>query len=157
MVLMMMVMMMMVLMMVMMIIMMMVKMLMVRMMMMVMIMMMMVRMLMVRMLMVVTMMMMVTMCGAECVIMPGQTRCVFTYMAMNMVITVNKLSSDIRFWVEANKSAGPLLVGGPRGGLTLVAPCGLLGLRLRHNGPVCGCDGGVKMSGVGSAVLASRG
>ncbi|KAL8560495.1 hypothetical protein ACOMHN_042315 [Nucella lapillus] len=43
----------------------------------------------------------------------------------------------------------------PRGDLTLVAPCGLLGLRLRRNGPVCGCDGGVEMSGVGTAVLAS--
>ncbi|KAL8584961.1 hypothetical protein ACOMHN_043597 [Nucella lapillus] len=47
------------------------------------------------------------------------------------------------------------LSGWPRGGLTLVAPCGLLALRLRRNGPVCGCDGGVEMSGVGAAELAS--
>ncbi|KAL8584711.1 hypothetical protein ACOMHN_035631 [Nucella lapillus] len=43
-----------------------------------------------------------------------------------------------------------------RGGLTLVAPSGLLALRLRRNGPVCGCDGGLDMSGVGTAELASR-
>ncbi|KAL8566912.1 hypothetical protein ACOMHN_008769 [Nucella lapillus] len=36
----------------------------------------------------------------------------------------------------------------PRGGLTLVNPCGLLALKLRHIGPVCDCDGGVEMSGV---------
>ncbi|KAL8610285.1 hypothetical protein ACOMHN_062017 [Nucella lapillus] len=44
----------------------------------------------------------------------------------------------------------------PRGGLTLVAPCGLLALRLRRNRPVCGGDGRVEMSGVGAAELASR-
>ncbi|KAL8593253.1 hypothetical protein ACOMHN_009907 [Nucella lapillus] len=61
---------------------------------------------------------------------------------------------DAAHWVM--RLVKHLLGRWPRGGLTLVAPCGLLALRLRRNGPVCGCDGGVEMSGVGTAVLASR-